>query len=103
MIEEFIESGFKAIVVCVNENYLDKDFCGRVIDESFVNDLPANVDVCGENGEFHSFVFDGPIFKTAVNFLKGEIVYKEYEAPTIDSSKTASAKYGFYFCDLLPC
>ena len=42
---------------------MDKSFVGRIIDEDFLNDLPANVDPCGENGEFHSFVFDGPIFQ----------------------------------------
>jgi diphthamide synthase (EF-2-diphthine--ammonia ligase) len=98
LIKEFIASGFKAIVVCVNEKDLDKSFCGRIIDESFINDLPSNVDVCGENGEFHSFVFDGPIFKQPVRFSTGEIVYKLYDAPKQDDLPD---KYGFYFCDLL--
>ena len=106
LIKEFISLGFKAIVVCVNENYLNKNFCGRLINESFVNDLPANVDACGENGEFHSFVFDGPIFKQPINFHKGEIVHKKYEAPKIDDNndqlKNNISEYGFYFCDLLP-
>ncbi|HVX26465.1 MAG TPA: diphthine--ammonia ligase [Parafilimonas sp.] len=100
LIKEFIALDFKAIAVCINENYLDKSFCGRLIDESFINDLPANVDVCGENGEFHSFVFDGPIFKQPLNFSKGEIVYKLYDAPK--QNNDTSTKYGFYFCDLLP-
>lgn len=102
LIKEFIDIGFKAIVVCVNETYLDKSFCGRLIDESFVNDLPNNVDVCGENGEFHSFVFDGPLFKQPIKFNKGEIVYKQYEAPKIDDDNQLKTIYGFYFCDLLP-
>ncbi|HNP20995.1 MAG TPA: diphthine--ammonia ligase [Panacibacter sp.] len=97
LVYEFTDLGFKAIVVCVNESYLDKNFCGRIIDRKFVNDLPSNVDPCGENGEFHSFVFDGPIFKTPVNFKKGEIVRRTYAAP--DKSQ---AGYGFYFCDLVP-
>jgi diphthamide synthase (EF-2-diphthine--ammonia ligase) len=64
------------------------------------------VDTCGENGEFHTFVYDGPIFHHPVNFKKGEIVYKEYLAPkTVDPiSQSASEEeknYGFYFCDLL--
>src|SRR5690242_9671286 len=70
LIKEFLALGFKAIVVCANEKDLDKSFCGRIIDESYINDLPANVDVCGENGEFHSFVFDGPIFKQQIKFSK---------------------------------
>jgi uncharacterized protein (TIGR00290 family) len=106
LIKEFIELGFKSIIVCVNEKYLDKSFCGRMIDDSFINDLPANVDVCGENGEFHSFVFYGPIFKKPVEFIKGEIVRRLYEAPknTDNSCFTTPdpSQYGFYFCDLLP-
>ena len=77
LMAEFIDLGFKAIIVCVNDAYLDRSFCGRLIDQSFVKDLPANVDVCGENGEYHSFVYDGPIFKKPVAFEKGEVVYRE--------------------------
>ena len=103
LIKEFISSGFKAVTVCVNEQYLDKSFCGRIIDESFINDLPSNADVCGENGEFHSFVFDGPLFKQPVHFIKGEIVYREYASPkSSNGSSATSDHYGFYFCDLLP-
>lgn len=102
LVKEFIQLGFKSIIVCVNEKYLDKSFCGRVIDESFLQDLPANVDPCGENGEFHSFVFEAPIFKNSIAYTKGEIVYRQYEAPKDEvSNKPAAAPYGFYFCDLL--
>ncbi|WP_455685115.1 Dph6-related ATP pyrophosphatase, partial [Tenacibaculum discolor] len=72
VLQEFLDLGFKAITVCVNAKLLGKEFVGRVIDEEFVKDLPNNVDVCGENGEFHTFVFDGPIFKQPVNFKIGE-------------------------------
>jgi uncharacterized protein (TIGR00290 family) len=99
LIKEFINAGFKAIVVCVNEQHLDKSFCGRMIDISFVDDLPSTVDVCGENGEFHSFVFEGPIFQQPVQFKKGDIVYKTYKAPRPDNA-SAQNKYGFWFCDL---
>ncbi len=68
-------------MVCVNERYLDKSFVGRIIDQDFINDLPENVDVCGENGEFHTFTFDGPIFSEPINFEIGEIVYRKYEKP----------------------
>lgn len=95
LVKEFIALGFKAVVVCVNEQYLDKSFCGRLIDESFVNDLPTNVDPCGENGEYHSFVFEGPVFKEPLHFTKGDIVRREYPAPDSQGS------YGFYFCDLV--
>ena len=103
LIKEFIDTGFKAIIVCINENYLDKSFCGRMIDETFINDLPGNVNVCGENGEFHSFVFDGPIFSQPIGFNKGEIVHKLYDAPKKkDTDGTTQNRYGFWFCDLLP-
>ena len=106
LIHEFIELGFKTIVVCVNEKYLDKSFCGRIIDESFIAALPANVDVCGENGEFHTFVFDGPIFKQPVSFTKGEIIHRKYTAPKNQTDNcfqpVVDEDYGFYFCDLLP-
>lgn len=109
LINEFLSLGFRAIVVCVNEKYLDKSFAGRVIDKGFIADLPDNVDPCGENGEFHTFVFDGPIFKTPVSFTKGEIVYKKYK-PAKDDNDNCSQKdqetkpfeHGFWFCDLLP-
>lgn len=104
LMEDFLRAGFRSIVVCVNEKFLDKSFCGRVIDESFVNDLPPNVDPCGENGEYHSFVFDGPIFADPIPFTKGEIVCRKYEAPRNGDNCTMDepSQYGFYFCDLLP-
>ena len=102
LVSEFIEEGFKAIVVCVNEKFLDKSFCGRMIDENFLNDLPSTVDACGENGEFHSFVYSGPVFKYPLPFIKGEIVYKEYKAPkNTDVTSVPEKSFGFYFCDLL--
>lgn len=106
LMQEFLQLGFKAIIVCVNTKFLDKSFCGRLIDESFVRDLPANVDVCGENGEYHSYVFDGPIFKHPIPFTKGDMVYRTYQAPAQaqDSCNPMdqASEYGFYFCDLLP-
>ena len=110
LIQEFISLGFKTIVVCVNERYLDKSFVGRIIDQDFIDDLPDNVDVCGENGEFHTFAFDGPIFLEPINFEIGEIVYRKYDKPkNQDSSDTAcdtsasdAFDYGFWYCDLIP-
>jgi len=110
LIDEFLQLGFKTIVVCVNERYLDKSFVGRIIDQNFINDLPENVDLCGENGEFHTFTFDGPIFSKPINFEIGEIVYRKYEKPkTEDLSETAcdtsasdTFDYGFWYCDLIP-
>ncbi len=64
----FIDEGFKAVVTSVNLKVLDSSFAGRKYDKSFIQDLPSNIDPCGENGEFHSFVYDGPIFKHRVPF-----------------------------------
>ena len=107
LIEEFLDLGFKTIVTCVNEKYLDKSFAGRVIDEQFIKDLPNNVDVCGENGEFHTFTFDGPLFSNPVKFEIGEVVYRKYEKPKTSVSGTAcdtedsAFDYGFWYCDLI--
>lgn len=106
LVNEFIGVGFKAIVVCVKSDFMNESFVGRIIDKSFLADLPENVDPCGENGEFHSFVFDGPIFKNKIAFKIGEKIYKEYKAPKkMDKADTLSKeinskKMGFWFCDL---
>lgn len=100
LIREFLDLGFKTIVTCVNETYLDKNFAGRIIDEDFIKDLPENVDVCGENGEFHTFTFNGPIFKNPVEFEIGEIVKKTYPKPKSDEN-SEDDEYVFWFCDLI--
>jgi uncharacterized protein (TIGR00290 family) len=105
LLHQFIDLGFRAVVVCVNSTFLDKRFCGRELDRSFLQDLPADVDPCGENGEFHSFVFDGPIFSSPVSFTTGETVFRQYDAPRTDSDECFTQprpQTGFYFCDLLP-
>ena len=71
----------------MDSEMLDGSFCGREFDQSFLDDLPGGVDPCGENGEFHSFVYDGPIFSSPVKFEKGEVVFREER---------------FYYCDLIP-
>ncbi|SMC74398.1 Dph6-related ATP pyrophosphatase [Moheibacter sediminis] len=101
LIEEFISVKFKTIVICVNENYLDKSFVGRIINQQFLDDLPENVDPCGENGEFHTFTFDGPIFQFPINFTIGEIVRKTYPKPNSEASENTDYDYGFWFCDLI--
>lgn len=110
LIREFIDLGFKAVVVCVNDKFLDGSFVGRVIDDSFLNDLPDNVDPCGEYGEFHSFVYDGPIFKEPIEFKRGEMVYRKYSPTQQDgnsqyncnSSTSNPFDGGFWYGDLLP-
>ncbi|WBX99213.1 diphthine--ammonia ligase [Chryseobacterium gambrini] len=100
LIREFLDLGFKTIVTCVNETYLDKSFAGRIIDEDFIKDLPENVDVCGENGEFHTFTFNGPLFKNPVEFEIGEIVKKTYPKPK-SGEDSKDDEYVFWFCDLI--
>lgn len=108
LIHEFIDLGFKTIVVCVKAELLDKSFAGRIIDKDFLKDLPVNVDPCGENGEFHTFVYDGPVFKNSVLFETGEKVFREYKAPANDKDKcfthqpSVLSSMGFWFYDLLP-
>lgn len=94
LLTQFITLGFKAITVCIDGSKLNQSFVGRIIDESFITHLPDDVDICGENGEFHTFCFDGPYFKQPVTFAKGEIVMKEYD--------TNGNKSQFWFCDLIP-
>ena len=74
IINEFISLGYQTIVVCAKEGL--EELCGRVIDTSFIADLPPGIDPCGENGEFHTFVYDGPIFKKPINFSLGEKVFR---------------------------
>lgn len=96
--KDFINKGFKAIVVSVDGRYLDKSFAGRIYDDNFLQDLPKNIDPCGENGEFHSFVFDGPIFKNPIQFKKGKVIYKEYKSHSKDGPEE---NIGFWYCDLI--
>lgn len=83
----FIDLGFKAVITCVDSSFLAKEFVGRLFDEQFLSELPSNVDPCGENGEFHSFVFDGPMFHHQISCELGEIVLRNSR---------------FYYCDLIP-
>ena len=105
LLKEFISEGFKAIVVCVNTDKLDRSFCRRMLDQDFLNDLPKDVDPCGENGEFHTFVFDGPIFENPINFKIGELVEKSYKPAKAseDNCFTDDQKSwdtSFVYCDL---
>lgn len=83
----FIGSGFRAVTVCVDSAALGEEFAGREYNYDFLSELPSGIDPCGENGEFHTFVYDGPPFSRPVGFAKGEVVLRDNR---------------FYFCDLLP-
>ncbi|MGJ8672310.1 ATP-binding protein [Rubritalea sp.] len=106
MAKSIIESGIKAIVVCVNGKHFDKSFLGRKYDADFLNDLPSEVDPCGENGEFHTFVYDSPNFSSAIPIKLGEKVDKLYTpASNEEDEPECGAKPAwdtqFYFQDLL--
>jgi len=103
LVKDFIDKGFKTCICCINDGYLDESWCGRLIDENFVKELPPAVDPCGENGEFHSFCFEGPIYKSPVSIIAGEKTYKALVVNTKEQHtriKDAGTK-GFWFCDLL--
>ena len=131
LIREFFALNFRTVICCVNDAYLDETAVGRDIDEEFIRSLPENVDPCGENGEFHSFAYAGPIFKQPVKFKVGEKVYRPVEVTHPAGSTSANmslasgsgrgqgegreekpnficppssprATRGFWFCDLLP-
>lgn len=101
LIYEFLDLGFKTIIVCANSKYFNEDFVGTVIDKHFIDNLPIGVDPCGENGEFHTFCFDGPIFNKPISFTIGEKVYREYNTPKTDDSICKTDKYGVWYCDLI--
>ena len=82
---DFIAAGFRAILVCIDPKQLDPAFCGREFGESLLAELPASADPCGEKGEFHTFVYAGPIFRRPIPVKKGEVVERD----------------GFWFCDLI--
>ncbi|WP_452229431.1 Dph6-related ATP pyrophosphatase [Lacinutrix sp. MEBiC02404] len=96
LINEFLDLGFKAIIVCASSTYFSEEFVGKTITKELIENLPKDVDPCGENGEFHTFCYDGPIFKSPISFTIGEKIYREYDTPN-----TENEKKGFWFCDLI--
>ena len=85
--QQFVSLGFKAILTCVDSSMLDGRFAGRAYNSSLLEELPSGIDHCGENGEFHTFVYDGPVFRDKIPCETGDIVLRDDR---------------FYFCDLLP-
>lgn len=104
MISEFIGLNYKTIIVCTQENL--QDICGKVITEELVDQLPPEIDPCGENGEFHTFAFEGPIFRQKIAFSVGEQVFRTYNAPSKtaaenDAPCSTNALSGFWYTDLI--
>ncbi|WP_400194091.1 ATP-binding protein [Hymenobacter sp. B81] len=106
LLAEFFDLGFRAVVVCINDQYLDASFCGRELDRDFLRDLPPGVDLCGENGEYHSFVYDAPYFARPIPLRRGERVRRSYQPAAEtreDCYRDQPDPYaaGFWYCDLL--
>ena len=93
LVYEFLELGFRTRICCINKQYLDSDFLGCDLDEYLIDKLPENVDPCGENGEFHTFVYAGPVFQNNLRIKNGERVEKSYNHD--------GKSYGYEFCDIL--
>lgn len=74
---QMMESGMKSVVTCVDPSKLEKSYAGRCFDSAFLDSLPAHVDPCGENGEFHTFVYDGPVFSEPIPIEVAEIVQRD--------------------------
>ncbi|MEO8051613.1 MAG: ATP-binding protein [Acidobacteriota bacterium] len=83
---DMISAGVKAKITCVDPAQVDRSFAGRDFDQTLLDSLPAGVDPCGENGEFHTFVYDAPVFSSPIEIRMGEIVERD----------------GFVFADVLP-
>ncbi|MFC7786431.1 adenine nucleotide alpha hydrolase [Rossellomorea sp. GCM10028870] len=90
---EFIELGFKTVLTCIDLEQLHRSFAGRVYDRDFLRDYPESRDVCGEKGEFHTFVFDGPNFGFPIEYELGE----ERVTPDVQTERDR-----FLFVDVLP-
>ncbi len=107
MAMEIIDYEIEPVVVTVNSKYFDQSYVGRNFDRRFLCDLPHDVDWCGENGEFHTFVYNAPYFEKPVSFKRGEVVFKEYKPCSKNDSRAFGKKdskpwdTGFYYIDLL--
>lgn len=101
VVREVLDLGFQAIIVCVNERYLDASFCGRLLSRDLLRDLPPGVDPCGENGEYHSFVVDAPNFSRPIALAVGELTRRTYAPPTARPAGTSADPFaaGFWYCD----
>jgi len=104
LINEFLTLGFGTVIACTQQRL--EQIAGRELSIELINSLPADVDPCGENGEFHTFTFKGPIFQKEIAYKTGEKIFKEYKAPkNADDSCTQTVDgkpAGFWYCDLLP-
>ena len=102
LLNDFINLGFKTLICSANAKFFNEEHLGKTIDSHFVKNLSSEVDVCGENGEFHTFVYDGPLFKKPVNFTLGEVVKKDYTYhKKNDDGSIGKLESSFWFQDIL--
>lgn len=83
--QQMVSNGLKAVITCINADQFSQEYAGREYNKSFLEDIPDSIDPCGENGEFHSFAFDGPMFQYPIKVIAGETICRD----------------GAYFTDLL--
>jgi diphthamide synthase (EF-2-diphthine--ammonia ligase) len=103
LIHDFLQAGFKTVICAANATLFSEHQLGETIDEKFIDQLPTGIDPCGENGEFHTLIYDGPIFKRPLIFKTGEVVKKSYSFKKInDGGRTETIDSSFWFQDLLP-
>lgn len=102
LVRSFIDDGFKSIICCVNDAYLNEAHVGKIIDHNFIDQLPLSSDPCGENGEYHSFCFDGPIYKEPIAFANTNTIYKPLSLTTQCAGSTAEAPVtmGFWYASI---
>ena len=105
LIGEFLRLTYKTIIVCTQSNL--ENYCGEVITSALIDKLPTSIDPCGENGEYHTFVYEGPIFNHKIDFIIGKKVFRTYPAPvkndnTKDICMDKPTTSGFWYTDLQP-
>lgn len=97
LILEALDRGFRTVTCCINTSYLDRSWLGKEVDGTFIKELPHGVDPCGENGEFHTFCFAGPVFDKEITFAAGRKEYKPLQINTVNKQEEA----GFWYLDII--
>lgn len=103
LVEGFIQAGFKTLICAARSDLFSQDYIGNTIDLAFLERLPKGVDFCGENGEFHTFVYDGPIFQSPLEYQKAGVISKSYNyQKKLEDGTIEKLESSFWFQDLLP-
>lgn len=98
IIDEFLGSGIKSVIVTTMADVLGPEFIGRTLDRELINSLPQGADKCGENGEYHSLCYDGPIFRHPVDFRLGKAMFHSY---SINLDDGTSKEFSYWFANIL--